>query len=51
MKISKKNCNTLERYGQGAVARNEAKKIKYMFIKEIAELRAPSYEINSGQQI
>lgn len=35
MKISKKNCEILERYGQGAAARREAKKVKESLIDEI----------------
>jgi hypothetical protein len=35
MKISKKNCETLERYGQGAVARREVKKVKEQYLEEI----------------
>ena len=35
MKISKKNVQTLERYGKGSVARREAQKIKLSYIKEI----------------
>ena len=35
MKISKKNCQTLERYGQGAAARRETMKIKTACIKSI----------------
>jgi hypothetical protein len=35
MKISKKNCDTLAKYGQGAVARREVKKIKESYIEEI----------------
>ena len=35
MKISKKNVQTLERYGKGSVARREAKAIKLTNIKEI----------------
>jgi len=35
MKISKKNCETLARYGQGAAARREATKVKVGFMEEI----------------
>ena len=35
MKISKKNCETLERYGRGAVARREVKKVKEQYLEEI----------------
>ena len=49
MKVSKKNCNTLEKYGHGAVGRIEAKKMKIGYIKEIAELRAPSYEQDTSE--
>ena len=35
MKISKKNCETLARYGQGAAARREAKKVKDAYLDEI----------------
>jgi len=33
MKISKKNCETLERYGQGAIARREANRRRIEFIR------------------
>ena len=36
MKISKKNCQTLERYGQGAAGRREAQKKRIQFIKNIS---------------
>lgn len=36
MKISKKNCETLEKYGQGAAARREAKRVKEQYLEEIA---------------
>ena len=35
MKISKKNCQTLERYGKGAAARRETNKMKTACIKSI----------------
>ena len=35
MKISKKNCETLEKYGQGAAARREVKKVKEGYLEEI----------------
>ena len=35
MKISKKNCQTLERYGQGAAARREVNKLKTEYIRSI----------------
>jgi hypothetical protein len=35
MKISKKNCETLERYGHGAVGRREAKKVMEQYLEEI----------------
>jgi hypothetical protein len=41
MKISQKNLNTLEKYGQGAAARREVNKIKQQYIKEIADLKTP----------
>ena len=36
MKISKKNVQVLERYGQGALARRETTKLKYQCLKQIA---------------
>ena len=36
MKISKKNLQTLEKYGQGASARREAKKLQMEHLEEIA---------------
>ena len=36
MKISKKNVQVLERYGQGALARRETNKMKIQCIKQIA---------------
>jgi len=35
IKISKKNCETLERYGQGAIARREVKKMMEQYLEEI----------------
>ena len=35
MKISKKNCDTLERYGQGAAARRETQKLILNCVREI----------------
>ena len=62
MKISKKNCETLERYGQGALARREAKKVQLEFIEEIAskfhyfdhpfsELPKPSYPADGRNEL
>jgi hypothetical protein len=34
-KISRKNCETLERYGQGAAARREAHKMKLECLRQI----------------
>lgn len=36
MKISKKNCETLERYGQGAIARRGVRKVQMQYLEEIA---------------
>jgi len=43
MKISKKNLQTLEKYGQGAAARREAKKLQVEHLEEIASLQKPVY--------
>ena len=36
MKISKKNVQILERYGQGALARRETNRLKQQCVKQIA---------------
>ena len=51
MKISRKNCETLERYGQGAAARREANKIKQEHIREIASLKKPTYGHEGGKAV
>jgi hypothetical protein len=44
MQISKKNCETLARYGQGAVARREARKVKDGYLDEICS-KSPFYRL------
>lgn len=45
--ISKKNIDTLEKYGQGAAARNYTKNMKQEAIKEITQLKKPCYKDGS----
>ena len=43
MKIPKKNVQTLEKFGAGAIARRKAQKMKLDSIKEVADLKKPIY--------
>lgn len=51
MKIPKKNVQTLEKFGAGAIARRKAQKMKLDSIKEVADLRKPIYPQNGNQDI
>ena len=46
MKISKKNVQTLEKYGKGAVARREANRLKIEQIREVAGKYNPPAHLN-----
>lgn len=48
MKIPKKNVQTLEKFGAGAIARRKAQKMKLDSIKEVADLRKPIYPLNGN---
>jgi len=48
MKIPKKNIQTLEKFGAGALARRKAQKMKLDSIKEIADLRKPIYPVDGS---
>lgn len=51
MKIPKKNVQTLEKFGAGAIARRKAQKMKLDSIKEVADLRKPIYPADGTQEI
>ena len=51
MKIPKKNVQTLEKFGAGAIARRRAQKMKIDSIKEISDLRKPVYPQDGSQEI
>ena len=51
MKIPKKNVQTLEKFGAGAIARRKAQKMKLDSIKEVADLRKPIYPEDGTQDI
>lgn len=51
MKIPKKNVQTLEKFGAGAIARRKAQKMKLDSIKEVADLKKPVYPNDGRQQI
>lgn len=51
MKIPKKNVQTLEKFGAGAIARRKTQKMKLDSIKEVADLRKPIYPSNGIQEI
>lgn len=51
MKIPKKNVQTLEKFGAGAIARRKAQKMKLDSIKEVADLKKPIYPEDGKQDI